>query len=328
MLPLLPPALYEGRAGVELFIAEAAAALRSGPAGTEPERPSPPRPAVPASSPAPTPGELTIPGAQADQISGAAGIGTGHLLLSRRALADGRKPESSHHLAVAAQCARGLLDGRFSMGLEENASDKARPGLAALADGYAHGRAGIGAFLLGYACATGDAEATAATERAFRELAADAPGIIAAAAVQGATRRYMAWCRGLTGIGSALLEAAAHYHDDALLALAADCAHAGDAIAARMGLVSQCCGLSGIGELHVDLATATGDEQHWQAAERIAALILTRSAGTVRRPGFPDESLTRSGPGWATGSAGVLSFIRRLRRRGGPRLWPAVHSGC
>jgi serine/threonine protein kinase len=318
MLPLLPPALYEGRAGVELFIAEARAALGDGSAGAG----QPPPPTSPTST------DPAVPEAQADQISGAAGIGTGHLLLARRASADGRELDSSRHLAVAAQCARGILDGRFSTGLGENASDKTTPGLAALADGYAHGRAGIGAFLLGYACATGDAEATAAAERAFHELAAATPGLIAAAAVQGATRRYMCWCRGLTGVGSALLEAAAHYHDDALSALAGDCARAGDAIAARMGLVNQCCGLSGLGELHIDLAMATGDEQHRRSAERVAALILTRSAGTLQRPGFPDESLTRSSPGWAAGSAGVLTFMRRLRRRGGPRLWPAVHSGC
>jgi hypothetical protein len=88
-----------------------------------------------------------------------------------------------------------------------------------------------------------------------------------------------------------------------------------------MSPVSQCCGLAGVGELLVDAAAATGDGRLHRAAEEVAGLILARSGGTPRRPLFPDNTLAASGPGWATGSAGVLSFLRRLRDRGGPRLW-------
>ncbi|XUM05048.1 lanthionine synthetase LanC family protein [Streptomyces venezuelae ATCC 10712] len=136
----------------------------------------------------------------------------------------------------------------------------------------------------------------------------------------GATRRYGSWCRGLAGIGSVLVQAAARLDEPGYLDLAQRAARTCAALAPRMPLVTQCCGLAGVGELMVDVAEASASEEFWEAAETVALLVLSRSGGTWSRPVFPDTGLTGPSATWADGSAGVLSFFRRLRARGGPRL--------
>ncbi|MDH6708250.1 tRNA A-37 threonylcarbamoyl transferase component Bud32 [Kitasatospora sp. MAA19] len=279
-LDRLDGSLYQGRTGVELFLAQAAAAL-----GT------------------PAPHHRHHEPVGADQIAGAAGLGTGHLLLA----ALGR--DADRHLSAAAACAAGLT----SRPLEEP-GEVPNPGTAALAEGFAHGRAGIAHFLL----AMPDEASGRAARRFVDGLAADLPRIIAAALRPGATRRYLSWCRGLAGLGTVLVQAGHRYGDDALLALAADAADACRTLAPRTALVVRCCGLAGVGDLLVDLATATGDPRHWQAAEDLAALLLTRSGGPPGRPVFPGGDPTAESRAWAVGTPGVLTFLRRLSRHGGP----------
>jgi hypothetical protein len=87
-----------------------------------------------------------------------------------------------------------------------------------------------------------------------------------------------------------------------------------------MALVSQCCGLAGVGDVMVSVAEATGSQEFLDSARTVASVILARSGGEPARPTFPGNSLTHPSSGWATGSAGVLAFLRRLRDGGGPRL--------
>ncbi|GAA1222608.1 hypothetical protein GCM10009665_11060 [Kitasatospora nipponensis] len=211
---------------------------------------------------------------------------------------------------MALACARDLLTDR-----PEESAEAPIAGTAGLAVGFAHGRAGLAHFLL----ALPDAEAAAGARGLVEALAADTPRLIAEAGRPAATRRYGSWCRGLAGIGTVLVQAGRHYGEEALVTLADRTAQACRAMAPRMGLVVQCCGLAGVGELLVDLAVATGDERHWHAAEEIAGLILTRSGGPVGAPLLPGGNLVAESAGWAIGTPGVLSFLRRLHRRGGPR---------
>ncbi|MFI0187188.1 class IV lanthionine synthetase LanL [Streptomyces sp. NPDC017082] len=294
----LPAGFYTGRTGVALFLAEAGCA-----AGPEAY------PVLPESAPDGGPPE-------ADLIAGVAGIGIGRLLLARHALRSGDRGAADRHLAVAADCDRMLASGT------------ARPapagpdtaGSAALREGLAHGEAGVVRFLLAYGGETGDPEMISRSEKAAARLAAVTPGIIAAAAEPGATRRYGSWCRGLAGIGTVLIEAAERLEEPGYLGLAQRAARACAALAPRMPLVTQCCGLAGVGDLMVDVARASGSEEFWDAAGTVAQLILSRSGGTWSRPVFPDTGLAGPGAGWAGGSAGVLAFFRRLHDRGGPRL--------
>ncbi|MYR87788.1 hypothetical protein GTY41_23375, partial [Streptomyces sp. SID685] len=78
----------------------------------------------------------------------------------------------------------------------------------------------------------------------------------------------------LAGIGTVLVRGAERLDEPGHLDLAQRTARACAALAPRMPLVTQCCGLAGVGELMVDVAEASGSEEFWDAAETIALLIL------------------------------------------------------
>nr|WP_272919840.1 lanthionine synthetase LanC family protein [Streptomyces sp. SID5468] len=296
-------ALYTGRTGVELFLARVSAR------GYGPVRPY-----------VPDTGGGTADDGSGDQIGGAAGRGTGYLLLAREAGADGDETRAAAFLAAAGTCAAELLAADGAQIPQDPGPAPVTGSLAAYRYGFAHGGAGVVHFLSAYHRITGDQAAGAAARTALTALAARTPALLEAAAHPAATRRYGSWCRGLAGIGGVLLDAAVHDDDPALLDLAVRCARACHALAPRMSPVSRCCGLSGAGELLIDAAHATGDKGLWRAADDVAALVLARSGGTPARPVFPGNTLTAPAPSWATGTAGVLTFLRRLRDRGGPRL--------
>ncbi|WP_371656519.1 MULTISPECIES: class IV lanthionine synthetase LanL [unclassified Streptomyces] len=299
-LPTLTAALYTGRTGVDLFLD---AAVLTGTAEAFVPPPS-----------------LRPHDDTGDQIGGAAGAGTGLLALARRAHAAGRDEEAGARLAAAGACVRTLLaaeSGRERPQPQRSAATSE----AAFEFGFAHGRAGVIHFLHAYHRFTGDPAAGAAARSGLDELAVHTPRLLALAARPEAHRRYGSWCRGLAGIGTLLIEAGGHEGDPGLTDLGVRCAWACRDLAPRMSPVSQCCGLAGVGELLIDAEAVTGDGKLHRAAEDVVGLILSRSGGTPRRPLFPDNTLAASGPGWATGSAGVLSFLRRLRDHGGPRLW-------
>ena len=68
---------------------------------------------------------------------------------------------------------------------------------------------------------------------------------------------------------------------------------------------------------------ATGDDGYWRGAEEIVELMLMRAGGELSAPVFTGNDLDKPGYTWATGASGVLSFLRRLDRRTGSRLWTA-----
>jgi hypothetical protein len=289
----LPASLYSGRTGVALFLQRAGVPV--GPVGDDD--------LLPRRRPDGGPPEAGL-------IEGAAGVGLGHLLLAAGS------GDAARHLAAAAECHRLLTDGTATL----MQTEATRPGNAALAEGIAHGDAGVAYFLAEYAWATGDPGSVADARAACDRLAALVPALVARALGADASRRYGSWCRGLAGIGSVLIRAADCLGEPRYLESAGQCADACVAIAPRMPQVIQCCGLAGVGDFLIDAALATGSGQRWHQASGIARLILTRSGGTWDQPVFPDVELTRTSAGWAGGSSGVLGFLRRLRDRGGPRL--------
>ncbi|MFJ9950287.1 class IV lanthionine synthetase LanL [Kitasatospora sp. NPDC091207] len=320
----LSPGFYAGRTGVDLFLAEAtaatatatattstAAATAEGSADADPAATAGPtgHPALPTRGPDGGPPE-------ADLIEGVAGIGVGRLLLARHARAAGAAPLADRHLAVATACARMLASDRARL----TPAGAGTSGSAALREGLAHGEAGVAYFLVEYASATGDPAAVRRARQACAHLATLTPGIIAAAGLPGATRRYGSWCRGLAGIGAVLVRAADRLGEPGHLDLARRAARTCVALVPRMPLTGQCCGLSGVGDLLLDVAGASGSEEFRDAAGTVASIILSRSGGAPARPVFPDAGLTGSSATWAGGSAGVLSFLRRLHERGGRRI--------
>ncbi|MBO2445852.1 class IV lanthionine synthetase LanL [Actinomadura barringtoniae] len=241
-----------------------------------------------------------------DQAHGIAGIGAGHLILGDE--------------ATAAECARRLLAGDVAE--PDEAVTIEQPGSGVAVDtAFAHGEAGIADFLLCFHEATGDQAAGTAAREAFTVLAKRTAALIDE--LNGPQARPMgaSWCQGMSGIVSALLHAARAYDDAHHLDLAERGARACLAIAPRAWVSSQCCGLAGMGEALIDVALVTGDDAYWRGAEEIAELMLVRSGGETGRPVFPGNDLDTQAFTWGTGTAGILSFLRRLDRRSGPRLW-------
>jgi hypothetical protein len=192
--------------------------------------------------------------------------------------------------------------------------------------GFAHGVAGVGAFLLAAAQATGDqrylemAEEAGATLRRAVHRPGDAAWWPVGEETDPADPYRMAhWCSGSSGVGTFLLRLWQVTKDpvDRELAEAA-------AIAVRrvrwQVTTTACHGLAGDGQFLLDLAHALGDERYRLWAEELAACLHAQAIERDGRLVVPTEDGVSFHPGYGTGLAGVLDFLLRLRH-GGPRLW-------
>ncbi|MBO1418126.1 class IV lanthionine synthetase LanL, partial [Streptomyces sp. FH025] len=203
--------------------------------------------------------------------------------------------------------------------------DSALAGITHL--GFAHGVAGVGAFLLAAAQATGD--------RALLDGAADAALTLGATVRWNGTDRRSAWwpqsagdpehirlahwCNGSSGAGAFLLRLWRATGDATALDLARAAGRA--VLAGRWHAgVSACHGLAGDGEYLLDLAEALNEPEFRTGAEELGNLIATRAALRDGLLVLPDETGTGCAAAYGTGTAGPLAFLLRLRH-GGPRLW-------
>ncbi|MGW6915409.1 class IV lanthionine synthetase LanL [Kitasatospora sp. NPDC054939] len=211
--------------------------------------------------------------------------------------------------------------------------DSALAGITHL--GYAHGVAGVGAFLLAAAEESHDRVLLAGAAEAGRTLAATVrragPADPAESSDGGTTARWPQsagdpghvrlthWCSGSSGVGTFLLRLWQNTgdHETYELALAA-----GQAVLADRwhSGTSACHGLAGDGEYLLDLAEATGDRAFHTGAVELAHLIAARAAVRDGLLVLPDETGTDSAAAYGTGTAGALAFLLRLLH-GGPRLW-------
>ncbi|AWZ06725.1 MULTISPECIES: class IV lanthionine synthetase LanL [unclassified Streptomyces] len=195
--------------------------------------------------------------------------------------------------------------------------------------GFAHGVAGVGTFLLLAWEATGDERLRAAAVAAGSTLAAAArrgPAgtlwpVDRARHLSGSPDLARHWCSGSSGVGTFLvrLRSAAGPGGEGLADLVE-----GAAAAVRAGRVTDtaatCHGLAGNAEFLLDAAELTGDARHRAGAE---LLVEHMAAQAVLRDGrllVPDENRTSVLAEYATGLAGSLSLLLRLRY-GGPRAW-------
>ncbi|MFJ2861551.1 lanthionine synthetase LanC family protein [Kitasatospora sp. NPDC087314] len=238
-------------------------------------------------------------------------------------------PGATTFLARAARCGRALLAAarREPYGTVwpvPTDFDSALAGITHL--GFAHGVAGVGAFLLAAAEATGDRTLLAGAVEAGHTLAAtarwDAPHESAwwpQSAGDPERVRLSHWCSGSSGAGSFLLRLWRATGDTTAHGLALAAGRA--VLAGRWhGGVSACHGLAGDGEYLLDLAEALGEPEFRTGAEEFAQLIAARSALRDGLLVLPDETGTGCAAGYGTGTAGALAFLLRLRH-GGPRPW-------
>ncbi|GAA4946980.1 hypothetical protein GCM10023205_03570 [Yinghuangia aomiensis] len=203
--------------------------------------------------------------------------------------------------------------------------DSALAGAAHL--GYAHGVAGVGAFLLAAGRATGRGAYLDAALAAGRTLArtvrtdngaawwaqgpADPPGV-----------RLAHWCSGASGVGTFLIRLWHCTGDPYLRDLAEQAAVAVRRARWHSGTTA-CHGLAGNGEFLLDIADLVepgADDLYRAQAEECAELLGARSARISGRLIPCDESTVGVSASYGTGLAGVVGFLLRLRH-GGPRLW-------
>lgn len=188
--------------------------------------------------------------------------------------------------------------------------------------GFAHGVAGIGAFLLAAAEASGRDDLHAAAVEAGESLVAATvrrggitywPNDVSGPSESDL--RYH-WCSGASGVGTFLWRLGRATGDERYLGLAHEAA-----ATVRQGRwfsgVAACHGLAGNGEYLLDLA-ADGDGPYREWAEEIAACLYAKH---VRRGGraIPADG-SEVNLDYAGGLAGVVGFLLRLEY-GGPRWW-------
>lgn len=293
----LPPGLFSGSTGVSIFLHEAAAR------GI----------AVPDSASSLS----TMEAAEGDDlITGTAGVGLGHLWLYQSG--------DPAHLDNALRCARDVIAGTapaFPL-----LDDTALVGGLDPGAGRAHGLAGTAGFLLTLASRTGDDLILAAAAGRARQLADRTRALLQHTRQLTAPPLAVSWCRGLSGIAPVLLLASTVLQDPSLARLARDTTEICIAYLPRLGAPGRCCGIAGVGSVFIDLAIRTQDERYWHAAERAGVQILLCSAGTSGHLVLPAHA-SHSRTGWAAGLAGVLSFFRRLARRGEPDSIPLPIQG-
>ncbi|GAB3412906.1 class III lanthionine synthetase LanKC [Flindersiella endophytica] len=189
--------------------------------------------------------------------------------------------------------------------------------------GFAHGVAGIAAFLL--------SAGTHLDQPAWVDLAHQAGETLRSTAHQddhGAlwpsgprdlTNLREHWCSGSSGIGTFLIR----LWQVTNAGWARDLAEqAGDAGWRRRWTAnpSMCHGLAGNGDFLLDLADATGDDRFRTQAEDLARALHSRAAHRDGRLLASDETVLGFGADYGVGVAGWLSFLSRLRH-GGARRW-------
>lgn len=193
--------------------------------------------------------------------------------------------------------------------------------------GFAHGVAGIGAFLLAAADATGQHSALELAVTAGETLAAEAErGPVGARWRSDVDEKpgsglIYHWCSGSSGVGTFLLRLWQATGDVRHLRLAREAAQAVRA-AAWTSPTAVCHGLAGDGEFLLDLAAVQPDGAYRAWAEDLATVLYSRHAVVGGLRLVPDESAAAFTAGYQTGTAGVISFLLRLDH-GGPRPWMA-----
>ena len=256
-----------------------------------------------------TPGQDWKP-EYSDLISGASGIGLGHLMLHDL---DGRPA----HLDIARLCAEHVLANAMP-------DPESQPGLLGESTGVepsaarGHGLAGTVDALAVIGDRLGeDTMLTGADERA-RELVRRTDRLVAWSSRPTTAPLAASWCQGLAGIATSLLTAAERLNEPAYAAAARRAADACAALIPGMDKPTQCCGLAGIGNMLIDVAGREGEERYWQAARAVVAQLLVRSAGPAEHPVFVRDDPGEYSASWAYGLTGILGFFRRLSRGGGP----------
>jgi lantibiotic modifying enzyme len=187
--------------------------------------------------------------------------------------------------------------------------------------GFGYGASGIALFLLYLHLLTGRDDFRTG---AIRGLEFDLANKVESAVgwqwrrFQDDTVLYPYWIHGSAGVGSVLIRFAHLLRIDRYEALARRIAE--DTFVKYASVPNLFEGLTGIGELMLDLFSFTGDEAYRHNAFDIADTILWFKIEKPDGVTFPGQWLMRISNDYATGAAGIGLFFARLLRPGGRRL--------
>jgi tRNA A-37 threonylcarbamoyl transferase component Bud32 len=302
--PRLLPGLYFGRSGTAWALHEASALLDD-----------------PAFAEVGTALALRVPlaGASPDVAHGLAGAGMAQLRLWQLT----RDPRFGDRAGVCADALVSTVDtsgGRVCWPIPAGL----RSVLAGRTyNGFAHGTAGIGTFLLAAGTLTGDERYTTLAREAAESLvhAASVTNSGALWPVHPDAARWAdaGWCAGSAGIGGFLLRVGLGTGAPRPLEVAL--AAARTVYESRFyAPPSACHGLAGGGQFLLDVSQASGEPRYRAWAADLAAVLAARAARRGGRLIVPDESGAGIVADYAVGIAGTLEFLVRLRH-GGPAPW-------
>lgn len=180
--------------------------------------------------------------------------------------------------------------------------------------GYAHGNAGILHFFTLLFKATRDPRFLDVAVEAANVLV-DAAEIIADCAYWSfgpdEPTKWVHWCNGSSGVGSALLRLYEVTGSAKYLELCRLAANAVMRSKWRSPPV-QCHGLAGNGEFLLDLYKKVGDQTFLDMAKNLADIIYSRRVYLGGPALFPDETGMRISTDYGIGYAGVAGFLLRL----------------
>ena len=306
-----PPGLYTGTAGVAWVLDELgqpAAARRSLVAATEHE----------------------LFGAEHGILAGTAGIGLACLRLWHTGVDGAGGADRAELLALAVGCGERIAASAVhgERGPHWPVGDELDPSSTTVPVGYGRGASGIALFLLYLAEATG--------EPGWRELGRAALGhdLAYAVAIRGGdgeplfdsfpgfvppggedvavVKSY--WDEGTAGVATALLRYLAVAPDDELRAAWSRMRRD---LCRKYAIMPQLFhGLAGSGMALLDAAELLRDQQALDEAWRVGEGVLLFGIETGDGVSFPGEQCLRESTDLATGAAGVLLFLDRLRRAG------------
>ncbi|MEU2455328.1 lanthionine synthetase LanC family protein [Streptomyces sp. NPDC012765] len=179
--------------------------------------------------------------------------------------------------------------------------------------GFAHGTAGVGAFLLAASATALGAGDTLVRAARVQEDRAAWPAEVGG---EPHFRPSTQWCNGPAGIGTFLIRLSAATGVQRFADLAEQAAAAGVSDPWR-AIAGECSGNAGTGHFLLDMADFTGEARYRTRAEGIAALI---EAQHCEADGLRLVADATSGSEYGNGAAGILDFLLRLRH-GGTRPW-------
>jgi hypothetical protein len=194
--------------------------------------------------------------------------------------------------------------------------------------GYGYGASGVAIFLLELWARTGDDRYLATARGGLDyDLAhrRDTPDGVAWVRYVDDFVSLPYWLHGSTGVGRAAIRLWHRTGEERYRAAAEEIAEG----ASYKWAVLPCLleGLAGLGDYMVDMHRFTGEERWRERALDIAETVLWFGVERPEGTAFPGRWLSRISNDYATGGAGIASFLHRVAR-GGPRAFLDLEGGA